>query len=66
MSIVKVIEVIGEGATFDAALKSILEEASKTVQEINQIDVKHVSAIVEKNKIAKVRVNAHLSFLVKH
>jgi flavin-binding protein dodecin len=66
MSIVKVIEVISEGATVDAALKSAVEEAAKTVQNIRQINVEHIEGLVENNKITKIRINAKLSFLVDH
>lgn len=66
MSIVKVIEVISEGATIDAALKSAVEEAAKTVQEIRQVNVEHIEALVENNKITKIRLNAKISFIVKH
>lgn len=66
MTIVKVIEVISEGATVDAALKSAVEEAAKTVQNIRQINVEHIEGIVENNKIIKIRINAKLSFLVDH
>lgn len=64
MSIVKVIEVISEGATVEAAIKAGVEEAAKTVKEIKQINVCHVEGIVEKNKIKKFRVNSKISFVV--
>lgn len=66
MSVVKVIEIISEGKNIDEALKSAIEEASKTVQEIRQINVQHIEGIVENNKIAKIRVNSKISFLVNH
>jgi hypothetical protein len=66
MSIVKIIEVISEGKTIDEALQSAVAEASKTIQEINQIDISHIRAIVENNTISKIRITAKLSFLVKH
>lgn len=64
MSIVKVIEVICEGATVDDALKSGVKEAAKTIQNIRQINVEHIEALVEKNKLTKFRVNAKISFVV--
>lgn len=66
MSIVKVIEVISEGPTVDAALKSAVEEAAKTIKDIRQVNVQHIEALVEKNKISKIRLNAKLSFVVHH
>lgn len=71
MSIVKVIEIISEGKTLEEAINSGVEEASKTVQNIKQINVDHIEGIVEKNKsskyrISKFRVNSKISFLVDH
>ena len=66
MSIVKVIEVISEGDSIEAAMKAGVAEASLTVQHIRQINVEHIEALVENNKITKFRVNAKISFLVDH
>lgn len=64
MSIVKVIEVICEGASVEEALKVGVKEAAKTLKNIRQINVQHIEALVEKNKITKFRVNAKISFVV--
>lgn len=66
MSIVKVIEVIGEGSSIEQAMQASIEEASKTLEGIKQINVEHVEGLVEGNKITKYRVNSKISFLVKH
>lgn len=66
MSIVKVIEVISEGATVDEAIKASVQEASKTVEGIRQVNVEHIEAHVDNNKISKFRVHAKISFVVKH
>jgi len=66
MSIVKVVELICEGASIDAAIKSAVEEASKTLDGIKQVNVQHIEALVEKNKVTKFRVNVHVSFVVEH
>lgn len=66
MSVVKVLEVISEGASIEEALKSAVKHVTKTVEHVQQIDVKHISATVEKNKISKFRVNSHVSFIVKN
>ena len=66
MSIVKVIEVISEGNSIDEAIKSALAEAAKTVEGIKQINVDHIEAKVEGNKIVKYRVGCKLSFVVHH
>lgn len=66
MSIVKVIEVISEGDSIDAALKAGVLEASKTIEGIKQINVDHIEGKVEGNKIIKFRVVSKISFVVKH
>lgn len=66
MTIVKVIEVLCEGKSIEDALCNGVKEASKTVKNIKQIDVKWVHAHVEKNKITSYRVNAKISFVIEH
>lgn len=66
MSIVKVIEVISEGETVDAAMKAAIEEASLTIQNIKQINVEHIEGHVEGNKLKKIRLNSKISFVVDH
>jgi flavin-binding protein dodecin len=66
MSIVKVIEVIGEGDSVDSAIKASVAEVAKTVKNIRQLNVEHIEALVENNKVTKFRVNAKVSFLVEH
>ncbi len=66
MSIVKVIEVICEGNSVEDALQNGVKEASKTVKNIKQIDVKWVHAHVEHEKIVSFRVNAMISFVIMH
>lgn len=66
MSIVKVIEVLCEGKSIEDAMSAGVKEASKTVKNIKQIDVKWIHAHVEKGRITHYRVNAKISFVVKH
>ncbi len=63
-SIVKVIELISEGNTIEAAMQSAVTEASKTLHNIKQVNVEHIEALVESNKISKYRVIVKVSFLV--
>ena len=66
MSIVKVIEVICEGKSIEDALKTGVKEASKTLKNIKQIDVKWIHAHVQNNKITSYRVTAKVSFVIQH
>lgn len=66
MSIVKVIEVIGESEqSFDDAVKNALAEVSKTVSGVREIWVDGMKAIVTDNKVVEYRINAKVSFLVQ-
>jgi hypothetical protein len=66
MSIVKVIEVLCEGKTIEDAMSAGVKEASKTIKNIKQIDVKWIHAHVENEKITSYRVNAKISFVIEH
>lgn len=63
MSVVKVIELIGESATsWEDACKSALAVAGKSVRGIVGIDVDHFTCKVEDNKIVAFRANIKLAF----
>lgn len=64
MSIVKVIEVLAEGKSIEAAMESAVKEASETVREIKSVYLENLQAIVEDGKIVKYRVNVKISFIV--
>jgi flavin-binding protein dodecin len=65
-SIAKVIEVIAESDTsWDDAVNNALTEASKTVENIKEIWVSSMKAIVENNKVVKYRLTARITFVLK-
>ena len=64
MSIVKVIEVLAEGDSIEAAIQTAVTEAAETVRGIKHIYVDNVQAIVEDNQVVRYRVNAKLTFVV--
>lgn len=64
MSVAKVIEVICEGKTIEEALNSGVEEVSKTVKNIRHIDIDHIHANIENNKVTSYRVITKISFVV--
>jgi dodecin len=66
MSVVKIVEIICEGKTIEDALNSGVVEASKTIKNIKQIDVKWIHAEVNDKKILQYRVNAKISFVVQN
>jgi flavin-binding protein dodecin len=64
MSIAKVIEVLAEGDSIEAAIESAVTEAAETVRGIKHVYVEGVQAIVEDNQVVKYRINAKLTFVV--
>jgi len=65
MSIAKVIEVLAEGDSIEAAIQSAVTEAAETLRGIKHVYVEGVQAIVEDNEVVKYRVNAKLTFVVE-
>ena len=65
MSIAKVIEVLAEGDSIEAAIQSAVTEAAETVRGIRHVYVEGVQSIVEDDEVVKYRVNAKLTFVVE-
>ncbi|MFW6201484.1 MAG: dodecin family protein [Gemmatimonadota bacterium] len=65
-SIAKVIEVIGQSEeSWDDAVRNVLEETAKTVDNVREIWVESMKAVVENDRIAEYRVTAKVTFLVE-
>ncbi|MGH7507210.1 MAG: dodecin family protein [Longimicrobiales bacterium] len=65
-SIAKVIEVIAESdKSWDDAVKNCLTEVSKTVSDVQEIWISNMKVLVEDNPIARYRIAAKVTFLVK-
>jgi flavin-binding protein dodecin len=65
MSIAKVVEVLAEGESIEAAIQAAVTEAAETVRGIKHVYVEGVQAIVEDDEVLKYRVNAKLTFIVE-
>lgn len=66
MSVVKVVEIIGQSEkSWEDAVAQALEDTKKTVRNIQSIYVKDFQAIVEDGEISAYRVNTKISFLVE-
>ncbi len=65
MSVAKVIEVIAEGSSVEAAVQAALEEAQKSVRGIQGIYIKDTKALVSNNTITGYRVNCKVTFVVE-
>jgi flavin-binding protein dodecin len=64
VSIAKVIEVLAEGESIEAAVQAAVSEASESVRGIKQVYVEGFQAIVEDDEVVKYRVNAKVTFVV--
>ena len=65
MSVVKVVEIIGQSEeSWEDAVQQALEDTKKTVRNIQSIYVKDFQAIVEDGEITKYRANTKISFVV--
>ena len=64
MSIAKVIEVLAEGDSIEAAVESAVTEASDTVRNIRHVYVEGIQALVENDTVQKYRINAKVTFVV--
>ncbi len=65
MAVVKVIEVLAQSEeSWEDAVQKALDEAAKTVRNIQSIYVKDFQAIVEDQEIVRYRVNTKISFMV--
>ncbi len=65
MSVVKVIEVLAQSdKSFDHAAQCAIDEAAKSVDNINSIYIKEMKATVENNRITSYQVNAKISFVI--
>jgi len=65
MSIAKVIEVLAEGDSIEAAVQLAVSEAAETVRGIKHVYVEGVQALVEGDVVVKYRVNAKLTFVIE-
>ena len=65
MSIAKVIEVLAEGDSIEAAVRSAVSEAAETVRGIKHVYVEGVQALVEDDVVVKYRINAKLTFVIE-
>ena len=65
MSLAKVIEVLAEGDSVEAAVESAVAEASKTVKNIRSVYVNDIQAIVRDNAVVKYRLNVNITFVIE-
>ncbi|HMB16540.1 MAG TPA: dodecin family protein [Pelovirga sp.] len=65
MSVVKVIEVLAQSDKgWEDATQNAIDEAGKSVKNINSIYIKEMKAEVVNNRITSYQINAKISFLI--
>ena len=64
MAIAKVIVVLAEGESIEAAVQSGVTEAADTVRGIKHVYLEGIQAIVEDDMVVKYRINAKVTFVV--
>ena len=63
MSVLKVVELLGNSkVSFEDAVQQVINEASKTIQDIKSVYVQDMQVTVKDNKISEYRVNAKVTF----
>lgn len=66
MSVVKILEILAESPkSWEDATQLAVTEAAKTVDNIQNVYIVEMKAIVEGKKIVRYRVNTKISFIVK-
>ncbi len=63
MSVLKVIEILGNSTeSFEDAVKNIVNEVSKTVNNVKSVYIQDMQVTVNNNQVAEYRVNAKVTF----
>lgn len=64
MSIAKVVEIIGEGSSIEAAVEAAVKETGETVRNIRGVWVDGIQAVVKDGKISAYRATTKITFVV--
>ncbi|MEW6227712.1 MAG: dodecin family protein [Bacillota bacterium] len=65
MTVVKVVELMGESATsWEDAVNQAVKAASQTVRNISGVEVMNMTASVDNGKITKYKADVHVAFAV--
>ncbi len=63
MSVLKVVEILGNSkVSWEDAVQQVVNEASKTIQNIKSVYIQDMQAMVKDNKVVEYRVNAKVTF----
>lgn len=65
MSVAKVLEVLAEGETIEAAVEAAVEEVGESVRNVRSVYVDSIQAVVDDGDVVRYRVNAKVTFVVE-
>jgi dodecin len=66
MSVIKVVDLVGTSSEgWEQATRSVVEEASKTIKNIESVDVTNMSAMVEDGEIVEWQVDTRVAFRIE-
>lgn len=65
MSVAKVLEVLAEGESVEAAVEAAVREVTETVREVRSVFIDSFQAVVEDGRVVRYRVNAKVTFVVE-
>lgn len=65
MTVEKIVELVGESQDgWKDAIDQAVEKASETIHNINEVQVKNLSAVVRDGKVTGYKADLHLAFKV--
>lgn len=64
-SVAKVIEVIAEGKSIEAAIENAALKAHESLRHVKHVNVENIQAMIENGKVHCYRVNAKVTFIVE-
>lgn len=65
MSVAKVVEILAEGDSIEDATQEAVREASKTIDNIENVYVDNFRGIVNNGTVERYRIRAKVSFVVQ-
>lgn len=66
MSVIKVIELVGTSEeSWENAVQAVLDDANKTIKNIESIDVANLSAVVQDGKIKEWNAETRIAFRIE-
>lgn len=65
MSVAKVLEVMAEGDSVEAAIEAAVAGVGETVRQIRSVYVDSIQAVVEDGRVVRYRVDAKVTFVVE-